>query len=707
MFTKFIEKITLNQELNVNLILDALEFAKEAHKNQSRQSGQEYIIHPVAVASIVVDCLNDTASVIAALLHDVVEDTEINHKIIEKKFGKEVASLVEGMTKLNKINFRTETQAKTENFRKFIISISNDIRILVIKLADRLHNMQTIQFISDPNKQKRIILETLEIYVPLAERIGIAQIKDELEDLSFNALHGDVRDIIVSRLENYKSSLDIDLNSIEDQIRKLLAKNYDLNDIVITSRVKRPFSIWKKMRKNNIDFEDITDLVALRILVNNEEDCYKALGVIHRNYKSFFASFRDYISVPKDNGYKSLHTCILFKPGLKIEVQVRTKDMHEIAEGGFAAHWNYKTKVKSYDMKEYLWLSNILEIINSPFLASDEKYEYSRLEMFDNEIFVFTPKGELISLPKDSTVLDFAYTIHTDIGNTCIGAKINGEFAKVYKKLENGSTIKIITDPNAEPDLNYLSMVKTGYARSAIRRYWRHKKEEKIEVLIKDLLGYAFNKENIEFNENILHNILRNYKMSALEFYDNLVKGIITTDSIIKELYPDHNLIRKDHSALFDLSNISHITDNCIIELATCCCPVAGDEVVGIFSNLQGITVHRENCEMIISNKNEALKTITMQWAENINPNTLFLAKLSLEMVSKPGGLFEVSEVTYTNNINVLEIISYPVNYDINIVNISFEISNLKTLQQIIKELENKSNVKEVSRYFKDNLNKA
>lgn len=702
MFSSFIEKISNNKSLNKDHIIRALEFAKKAHKNQKRSSGQDYIIHPVRVSLIVLNYLADTQAIVAALLHDVVEDTSVSLDVIGENFGGEIVTLVEGVTKLSKIEFRNKDQAKAENFRKFILSISKDIRILIIKLADRLHNLRTIKFIPNKKKQEEIALETLEVYVPLAERIGIISIKDELEDLSFEVLHEDIREIITQRLENYKNIVNIDLIQIKDTLEDLLSKS-GLKNFRLQGRIKRPYSIWNKMQKKEVDFEEINDLVAFRIILKNINHCYTALGIIHRNYKSFFSNFRDYISVAKDNNYQSIHTCVLFQPALKIELQIRTEEMHKLAENGISAHWSYKNNVKPYDMREYMWLNNILEIVNSPFLEPNEKYEYSKLEMFNNEIFVFTPKGKIISLPKGSIVLDFAYAIHTDIGNKCIGAKIDGEFFPAYHELENGVTVKAVISEKQEPDIELIKLVKTGTALSYIKKYWRNKKKEQVEKLIRSILEYAFKKEGIEYNDSIIVKALEKYRLSTLEFYYGLLQGSITINEIIKTFYPKHSLYTEDFSKLFtfkkDDNNSDIANKYSKLYLADCCLPVKLDAIVGITSLGQTIIVHRENCKEVRADKNNYINKINnISWSKKISKNKFFLSKLFLELTDTPGVIFKVTKIFNEKKVNIIAISSSNFSSSIKLLELTFEIKSVKIINQLISEIEKYDFIKEIRR---------
>jgi GTP pyrophosphokinase/guanosine-3',5'-bis(diphosphate) 3'-pyrophosphohydrolase len=467
-YNRFLNSATLNKAYN---------FALEAHQNQKREEGVPYIIHPVAVAKILTELKLDSATITTGLLHDTIEDTKVTYENVKKEFGEEVANLVEGVTKISELETKASSASKAENFRKLILATSKDIRVLLVKLADRLHNMRTIQFVKDKNKTIRKAKETMEIYAPLADRMGMNRIRDELEDLSFSVLNKPARDLIIERLNFIKNNRVDTFKSISIELIELLKSN-GIN-ATITGREKTPFSIWRKIQNKKISLEQLTDIIGFRIIVKNIEDCYKTLGIFHSKFSTIPGKFKDYISTPKINKYKSIHTSVIGPKKNRIEIQIRTFDMNEFAERGIASHWKYKSSEKFTDLswREYDWLKDLVEIIetgNNP----EHYYEFTKLQMFQDNVFCFTPKGAVIKLPMNATPIDFAYAVHTKIGNSAIGALVNGTEKTLQNILKNGDTVKIVSSKNASPSLHWLSSAKTGKARAAIRRYWQDKSLE-------------------------------------------------------------------------------------------------------------------------------------------------------------------------------------------------------------------------------------
>jgi RelA/SpoT family (p)ppGpp synthetase len=474
-----------NKFLNSESLNKAYTFALEAHQNQKREEGVPYIFHPVAVAKILTDLKLDSATITTGLLHDTIEDTKVTYESVKKEFGEEVANLVEGVTKISELESKASTDNKAENFRKLILATSKDIRVLLVKLADRLHNMRTIHFMKDKDKIIRKAKETMEIYAPLADRMGMNRIRDELEDLSFSVLNEPARDLIIKRLKFIKNNRDDNFKSISVDLIDLLKTNGIA--ATITGREKTPFSIWRKIQNKKISLEQLTDIIGFRIIVKNIEDCYKSLGVFHSSFSTIPGKFKDYISTPKINKYKSIHTSVIGPRKNRIEIQIRTHDMHEFAERGIASHWKYKSSEKFSDLswKEYDWLRDLVEIIetgNSP----EHYYEFTKLQMFQENVFCFTPKGAVIKLPMNATPIDFAYAVHTKIGDSAIGCLINGTAKTLQCILNNGDMVSIETSKNASPSLHWLSSAKTGKARAAIRRYWQDKSLENTKNIEKN-----------------------------------------------------------------------------------------------------------------------------------------------------------------------------------------------------------------------------
>ncbi|MBD1162991.1 bifunctional (p)ppGpp synthetase/guanosine-3',5'-bis(diphosphate) 3'-pyrophosphohydrolase [Pelagibacterales bacterium SAG-MED11] len=472
-----------NKFLNPEKLNKAYDFAVKAHSNQKRASGDPYSVHPIEVANILTDLKLDSATITTGLLHDTIEDTYATYETIKGEFGSEVADLVDGVTKISVLENTASANSKAENFRKLILATSKDIRVLLVKIADRLHNMRTIKAIDKEDKRKRIAQETMEIYAPLADRMGMHRIRDELEDLSFEILNHEGRSLIQKRLEEIKLDKKDIFESLSSEFNHLLIEN-NINS-KIYGREKTPFSIWRKVQKKRVSLEQITDIIGFRIIVDDTDDCYKSLGIIHKAYNCIPGKFKDYISSAKINGYKSIHTSVIGSYKKPVEIQIRTKQMHEFAERGIASHWQYKSseKFNSLTWKEYDWLKDLVEIIEKNE-NPEHSYEYTKLQMFQENVFCFTPKGSVIKLPKDATAIDFAYAVHTKIGDTAIGCEINGNKSELQSILRNGDRVNITTSKNQSPSLHWIPTTKTGKARAAIRRYWHdrgEKKEERIK----------------------------------------------------------------------------------------------------------------------------------------------------------------------------------------------------------------------------------
>ena len=467
-----------NKFLNPETLSKAYDFALKVHHDQKRHSGDPYVIHPLAVASILAELKLDSATIATGLLHDTIEDTHATYDTIKNEFGQEVADLVDGVTKISVFENQARENSKAENFRKLILATSKDIRVLLVKLADRLHNMRTINAIDNIKKKERIAKETMEIYAPLADRMGMNRIRDELEDLSFLILNNEARELIKKRLDEIKEDKTNSFNSISFEFSDLLNQHHLKAEII--GREKTPFSIWRKLQKKRISLEQISDIIGFRIILENVQDCYKALGIFHSKWHCIPGRFKDYISSPKINKYQSLHTSIIGPNKRPIEIQIRTMPMHEFAERGIATHWKYKSseKFNSLTWKEYDWLKDLVEIIERNENPEDF-FEYTKLHMFQENVFCFTPKGSIIKLPKDATPIDFAYAVHTKIGDTARACEINGIESQLQSVLRNGDIVNIITSKKVSPSLHWLPLTKTGKARAAIRRYWHSKKEFK------------------------------------------------------------------------------------------------------------------------------------------------------------------------------------------------------------------------------------
>tara|TARA_Y100000590_G_scaffold256_1_gene327 strand:+ start:1854 stop:3596 length:1743 start_codon:yes stop_codon:yes gene_type:complete len=546
---ELIEKVkNYNRFFNPDTLSKAYTFAVKAHKDQKRDSKEPYIIHPVAVASILTDLKLDSATITTGLLHDTIEDTKATYKTVEKEFGKEVADLVDGVTKISELEGKAKTNSKAENFRKLILATSKDIRVLLVKLADRLHNMRTLNFIPNSNKRARIAKDTMEIYAPLADRMGMNRIRDELEDLSFEELNPEPRKLIVDRLSLNKANRDNNFLTISKSFEKTLKNDGIIADII--GREKTPFSIWRKMQSKRVSLEQLTDIVGFRVIVKDIESCYKTLGIFHSNWSAIPGRFKDYISTPKINNYKSIHTAVIGPNKERIEIQIRTRQMHDFAERGIASHWVYKSseKVKNLALKEYDWLRDLVEIMEKE-TSTDHSLDYTKLQMFQDYVFCFTPKGEVIKLPRDATPIDFAYAVHTKVGDSLISCEINGRGSPLQSTLKNGDLVNIICSKKSNPALQWLSYARTGKARAGIRRYWHNKtnvnqKSEKkymssLRIKIPNAPGKLGEVSGlIGFHQNNIINMeIIDKKIDYLEFiFDIQVNDLKNYKNLISEL---------------------------------------------------------------------------------------------------------------------------------------------------------------------------
>ena len=546
---ELIEKVkNYNRFFNSDALSKAYTFALDAHKDQKRDSGDPYLIHPVAVADILTDLKLDSATIATGLLHDTIEDTKITYETVRKEFGKEVADLVEGVSKISELEGKVIENSKAENIRKLILATSKDIRVLLVKLADRLHNMRTLNSISDENRRKRIAKETMEIYAPLSDRMGMNHIRDELEDLSFQKLNPDARNLVVERLSINKKNRENSFNEISKSFTKIL-KNSGVNAKIV-GREKTPFSIWKKMQSKRVSLEQLTDIIGFRVIVKDVVTCYKVLGVFHSNWSTIPGRFKDYISTPKINNYKSIHTAVIGPNKERVAIQIRTQQMQEFAERGIASHWIYKSseKVSHLALKEYDWLRDLVEIMEKD--TNPEHFlEYTKLQMFQDNVFCFTPKGEVIKLPIGASPIDFAYAVHTKIGDSLSSCEINGRGSPLQSVLKNGDLVNIIGTKNGSPSLEWLSYAKTGKARAAIRRYWQLKKNVKqnsekkyissLCIKIPNLPGKLGEVSSlIGFHENNIINMeIISKKTDYLEFiFDIQIRELKNYKNLISEL---------------------------------------------------------------------------------------------------------------------------------------------------------------------------
>ncbi len=537
-----------------DLLNRAYVFGVKAHGNQKRDSGDPYFSHPLEVAGILTDLNLDEATIVTALLHDTIEDTEASYEEIEKQFGREIADLVDGVTKLSKLELQSEETKQAENFRKFMLAMSHDVRVLLVKLADRLHNMRTLKSIKKVDRRKRIATETMEIYAPLAGRMGMQNFRDELEDLAFEEINPEMRTSVMKRLAEFRKTTSAVTERLAQTLKRKLSE-YGI-EASVSGREKKPYSIWRKMEEKGQTFDQLSDIFALRVTVGTIEDCYRALGVIHSTWRHVPGRFKDYISLPKTNSYRSLHTEIFGPENQRIELQIRTEEMHEISERGIAAHWSYKDKLNGgrplANIDAYESLRSLIESLKVGD-TPEEFLEHTRLELFQDQVFCFTPKGQLIALPRGATPIDFAYAVHTDVGDTCVGAKIDGRHVPLSTKLKNGNSVEIIRSPKQGPSAVWESMVVTGKARSAIRRYLKNAERLEHQRMGRAILEKAFRDAGQEFSEKSLAAALKKLKLAkADDVYAHLAEGLVSAADVVKAVFPG---LKAEESPLVSWTN--------------------------------------------------------------------------------------------------------------------------------------------------------
>lgn len=610
----------------------AFDLAFSAHDGQFRTSGEPYITHPVAVARILADWHLDTSGIIAALLHDALEDTRITKREITKFFGKNVAELVDGVSKIDRIEFQTVQHKQAENFRKMLLAMARDVRVILIKLADRLHNMRTLEAVPQ-EKQKRVATETLDIYAPIAHRLGLSSIYYELQDLGLKYLHPNRFHVLQKAVKAARGNRREVVQKIRDSIEVRL-KEFNL-DGQVTGREKHLSSIYKKMQEKSLTFSEVQDIYGFRILVQNIADCYLAMGALHTLYKPIPGKFKDYIAIPKVNGYQSLHTTLIGPYGTPIEIQIRTQDMHKVAEAGVASHWLYKSSDDSLNyvqQKTHQWLQSLLEI-QSESGDSVEFLEHIKVDLFPDEVYVFTPKGEIMRLPKGATVIDFAYMVHTDIGNRCVASKINNELVPLRTILSNGDRIEVITSPQGRPNPAWINYVKTGKARSHIRHYLR-------------TMHYA---ESVSLGRHLLDQALRALNANPNEVdeshWDKLLKTEHAKDP--EEILADIGLgkrlsvvvARKLLSLSDPLPGETKLpgtvtirgSEGMAIQFAKCCRPIPGDPILGLIKKGQGLVIHTNDCPTIRHYRDDPDKWLDVEW----DPDTKKLYDVSVRVVTK------------------------------------------------------------------------
>ncbi|MXO64066.1 RelA/SpoT family protein [Qipengyuania oceanensis] len=629
------------------LLNRAYVYTVQKHGTQKRASGDPYFSHPVEVAGLMTDLKLDQETIITALLHDTVEDTLATIEDVEDKFGSEVARLVDGVTKLSKIEAMPEDERAAENLRKFLLAMSEDIRVLLVKLADRLHNMRTLHFIKSPEKRQRISRETMDIYAPLAERVGMYEYMREMQALAFEQIEPDAYQTITGRLEQIRNSDGGQVDAIALAIKQALAEAG--LKVEVSGREKHPYSIWKKMAERHVSFEQITDIMAFRVITESEEDCYRAMGVLHRTWQFIPGRFKDYISTPKNNGYRSLHTSLIYENSMRVEVQIRTREMHRTNEFGLAAHWAYKQGDRPDG--QVSWLRDLIEIVDASHDA-EELLEHTRLAVYQDRIFAFTPKGALFQLPKGATPVDFAFAVHTDLGAQAVGAKINGRHMPLRTALNNGDVVDIIKGKNAEPQLSWLSFVVTGKARAAIRRAVRLKERAEVASLGRKLLDEISGRLPAKIGKKAVREAVQRLEMEDEEDFLYAIGAHKLDDrEVMEALLPgstadlgdDADWGRQERAI-----SIRGLTAGVGFKLAECCHPVPGDRIVGLRRPSEGVEVHTIDCLELASGIDT--DWLDLSWDKR---SSGAIGRLRVTLYDRPGTLAEMATIFAQNHANV------------------------------------------------------
>ena len=689
-----------------DLLEKAYNFASDGHMNQKRASGEPYITHPLQVALYLSDLSMDLETIIAAILHDLIEDTDITYKNIKKEFGSDVANIVDGVTKLDRIQYNTNEEAKAEAIRKMVIAMSKDIRVLILKLADRLHNIQTIEYLAD-HKQERIASETLYVYAPLAHRLGLQNIKHILEDISFGLLHKNQNLEIESLIEKSAPNRDKNIKKSVKVIDKLLSDNSLSAEVI--GRPKHNYSIYKKIINNGLSFNEINDLVGLRILTDDVKNCYTILGLIHANFQPVLGRFKDFISMPKFNLYQSLHTTVLTETGQKMEIQIRTHDMHYRAEYGVAAHWKYKEKPPNDVQK---WASDLSDL-TAEYPDPNEFLNHMKLDLYEDEVFCLTPKGDVITLPQGSTPVDFAFSVHTQVGEKLIGAKINGKLVNLSTTLSTGDTIEVLTtnENSKGPSRDWLSFVKTSRARSKIKQWYQKQLKDEDIQKGKQILNTWLEENDEIFNysdkETILNELLNILKYPNYEtIYQNLGNGNIKItnvgNKIRKFVFPEEITEEEDilspdkYQTTDDKLVIVEGYDDIKVRMARCCVPVPGDDILGFITISNGISIHRSDCLNIKIDSSRGERIIDVSWGFNAQSGSIVW--LEIEAIDRPYLLRDATIAISDNGGNILVAKSLTNSKRIVTLLFQVEISGNEQLESIITDAKNIENVFDVQR---------
>src|SRR5215475_5655552 len=670
-------------------------YSMKAHGAQLRASGDPYFSHPVEVAGILAQMKLDTASIVTGLLHDTVEDTVATLDDIDRVFGPEITRLVDGVTKLSRIELQSDQTQQAENFRKLVLAMSEDIRVLLVKLADRLHNMQTLHFIESGEKRRRIARETMDIYAPLAERLGMQRMKDHLEDLGFAELHPDARAGILARRDFLR---DKGAGVVPRILAELHCKLEEggLPGAAVSGREKSAYSIWRKMQRKNVAFEQLADLMAFRVLVDDVGECYHALGIIHSTYHVVPGRFKDYISTPKPNNYRSLHTGVIGPEQQRIEVQIRTPEMHDVAELGVAAHWTYKHGAPKTEGPQYRWLRELLDILDHA-AGPEEFLEHTKLEMFQDQVFAFTPKGDLIALPRGATPVDLAYAVHSEIGDRCVGAKINSRMVPLRTQLGNGDQVEIITSKAQTPSPTWERFVVTGKARARIRRFVRTQQRAQYLDLGRAIVQKAFRQEGHEFSERPLEGVLKNFNCTTVEdLYVAVGQGMATGRAVINAAFPQPQeakakVVSLDRARRRAKRNdmavpIRGLIPGMALHFAGCCHPLPGERIVGIVTTGKGVTIHTIDCDTLEGFADEPERWLDVAWS-NDDGEIGHVGRINVTIANEPGNLGSLTTTIGKQGGNISNLKITNRSTDFFEIMVDIQVADVKQLSTIIAAL--------------------
>ncbi|TMO55516.1 bifunctional GTP diphosphokinase/guanosine-3',5'-bis pyrophosphate 3'-pyrophosphohydrolase [Pseudoalteromonas phenolica] len=686
---------------DVELVQKAYVVAREAHEGQTRSSGEPYITHPVEVTQILASMRLDHETLMAALMHDVIEDTDFSKQDLAEIFGNTVAELVEGVSKLDKLSFKDKKEFQAENYRKMIMAMTQDIRVILIKLADRTHNMRTLGALR-PDKRRRIARETLEIFAPIANRLGIHDIKNELEDLGFQALYPMRHRALKSEVAKARGNRKEVISNIQNEIKSRLEEaGIQAN---VSGREKHLYSIYRKMLNKELMFNEVMDIYAFRIAVDNLDTCYRVLGVAHNLYKPIETRFKDYIAVPKTNGYQSLHTSLVGPHGIPVEIQIRTHDMDQMADKGVAAHWMYKKAGDSAghtaQQRARQWMQSLLELQQSAG-SSFEFVENVKTELFPEEIYVFTPDGRIVELPMGATAVDFAYAVHTDVGNTCVGARVNRKPYPLSKALDTGQTVEVITSSGAHPNATWLNFIVTGKARLGVRNYLKSQREEEALELGRRLLDSALGEYQLsDVSQEQIDRVLAEHKLSTmLELLVEIGCGNIMSVLIAKRLLQNDDLDEDDGSIehLAKKAKAAIIgTEGMLVNYMKCCRPVPGDAITAYVSQGKGLNVHRQECKNIKGWESERSKYFVVKWDDN--PEKEYIAGLRVEIINHQGTLAKLTSVVASTNANIVEIATDEKESNLYIIDLGITVKDRVHVADVMRKIRVMPDVQRVYR---------